>query len=113
MNQIIAGLQIDIEAAELKTLLLGRLDFHETKVQKYEGQYKDLAAIDAGLAEEAEGIGKYGSNTTAADAMKATIKTHSDSAVYFRFMVDHVIKDATYRLSEADLVRIGVRSRGF
>lgn len=109
-TQIVVGLHVDIEEAELKVLLLGRLGYHEERAALYSKQLEGLLAIDASMEEEASKIGKYSNTQSAADNMKETIKSHRDKAVYYRFMADHTIAGATYRLSEADLTRLGVKA---
>lgn len=108
MAEIINGLHIDIASDELKTLLLGRLSYHELKVSKYEEQMGKMASIDAELAEEAENIGKYSNTTTAADTIKQSIVKHRDKATYYKFVAKHIVPNATYRLAEADLYRLGI-----
>ena len=103
----IEGLRIDVKAAEMKKLLLARLEYHRKRKTHYEQQAKKLAQIDAALAKEAETFSKT-SNASPAETMQAAIKKHYDQAIYYKFMAEHVIAGATYRLSENDLFRLGV-----
>lgn len=109
MAEIINGLQIDIKAAELKEMLLGRLKYHEARVEVYQKQHEQLSKVERVLSEEAEAIGKV-SNTSPVESVLSALKKHKDQAIYYRFMHDHVVEGAVYRLPEADLVRLGIKS---
>jgi hypothetical protein len=112
MAEIINGLQIEVPAAELKVMLEGRLKYHQDKVVAYTKQYEQMAQVEGLLAEEANQIGKT-SNRSASDGVKEAIKKHKDQTVYYKFMSEHVVTSATYRLSENDLVRLGVQADRF
>ena len=109
---MINGLQIDVTAAELKTLLLGRLKFHQDKVSFYEKQLSSMRSVDAALTEEARRMGKT-STAGPIESLEQAIKKHSDQTIYYKFMADHVVASETYRLAENDLVRLGVQAERY
>jgi hypothetical protein len=107
MSQIIEGLHVDVSSTELKLLLLGRLKYHEDKAGFYEKQLVEMKKLDQVMAEEAAQIGKT-SNRSPAESIDGAIKNHKDQAIFYKFVAEHVIEGATYRLDEQDLQRIGV-----
>lgn len=112
MSQIINGLHIDVSSDELKTLLLGRLKYHTDKVGFYEQQLVAMRKIDAALTEEARSVGK-GSTSSPADSLDQAVKKHQNQCVYYKFMSEHVIQGATYRLDENALQRLGIQTERF
>lgn len=110
--QIISGIQIDVPADELKRLLLGRLEYHQEKVKAYEKQMTQLVEMERSLADEADRIGKT-SNASPKESVQQAITKHKDKSIYYRFVAEHVVANAVYRLSENDLVRIGVQSERY
>lgn len=108
--ELITGIHIDISGDELGALLGTKVMHHDKKAEAYREQALQLTKSDEILADEAEEIQKYTSNTQPADAMKAQVRHHRDKAIYYRFLLAFVIKGAVYRLDEADLRRIGVIS---
>ncbi len=124
MSQIINGLQIDVPAEELKAILASRIGYYDLKASKYtkalEKDVKLQAAqdeVDAELAEEAEAIGKYANSsmgsTNRADQLKAKITQAKNQANYFKFMSEHVVTGATYRLDNTALQLVGIMDRGW
>ena len=109
--QIIIGLHIDVASAELKSLLQGRLKFHEDKASFYEKQLGEMRKIDTALA-EAQEFSKV-TNRGPMESLEQSIKKHRDQVVFYRFTADHVVPDAIYRLSESDLTRLGMTERLF
>jgi hypothetical protein len=110
MAEIINGLQIEVPAEELKTMLLGRLKYHQEKVTVYKDQYEKMAKVEGMLAEEATQISKTSNSRNPTDGIKEAIKKHEDQKVYYKFMSEHVVAGAVYRLNEQDLIRLGVQA---
>ncbi len=123
MSQIINGLSIDISAEELKGILTSRIGYYNSKAEKYqkhvavlEKNNAKLNELDEELAAEAEDIGKYANsmvtkNDTA--SWKLKVLTAKNQANYFKFMAEHVVTGATYRLDNTALQLIGVMDRGW
>lgn len=111
MAEQIEGIHIDIKGTELQERFTQLAEYHATKVEEYEKKRVDLARIDAELAKEAAEIGKYTSNNRGSDTIVSLIDRHKDQAVYCKFMAEHVVVSATYRLDEGDLAKIGVTKR--
>lgn len=105
----IEGIHADIKAAELKELIATRVAYHEERAERYADQLARLEGIDKEMAEQADEISKYANSTTAAQTMRGTIRSHRNNVTYFRFLGEHLVPDAVYRLSETDLTTLGVR----
>lgn len=112
MSTIINGLHVDVSSAEMKTMLLGRLQFHTDKVAFYEKQLSEMRKVDAALSAEAQEMGKT-STRSPLESLEQAVKKHKDQTVYYKFMADHVIADATYRLDESALIRLGVQAERY
>ncbi len=112
MSQIINGLHIDVSSDELKTLLLGRLKYHQDKVGFYEKQLVEMKKVDAALTAEAQEMGKT-STRGPLESLEQAVKKHKDQTVYYKFMAEHVIANATYRLDEAALLRLGIQGERY
>lgn len=123
MSQIITGLQIDLPAEELKGILASRIGYYTGKAEKYEKHVALLAKnnakldeLDAELAAEAEEIGKYANSMVTKNditSWKAKVLTAKNQANYFKFMSEHVVSGATYRLDNTALQLLGVMDRGW
>ena len=109
---MIEGLHVDVSAAELKELLLGRLKYHDDKVSHYEKQLGEMEKIDRALAEEAEVFSKT-STASPKKSLEQAVQKHKDQTIYYRFMSTHLVMNETYRLSEADLTRLGIAMPGY
>lgn len=109
MAELIQGLHIDISGKELKGLLEGRLKYHADKVAAYEKQFIQFDKVDRALAEDAELISKTNS-ASPRQSLEQAIKKHKDQTIYYKFMADHVVVVATYRLGEQELSRLGIQS---
>jgi hypothetical protein len=108
-EHLIEGLHVDVKGTELKELLLGRLKYHNDKVSNYEKQLVELKRVDKALAEDAEQISKF-STQSPAQSLEQAIKKHKDQTIYYRFVADHIITAAVYRLGEHELQRLGIQS---
>lgn len=109
---MIEGLQIDVKGSELKKMLEDRLKYHKDKSKALQGNLEKLADIEKTMDAEAEAIGKF-SNASPRGSLESTIKKHKDQSIYFKFMADHVVVDETYRLTEADLYKLGIQGRDY
>mgnify|MGYP001564625174 FL=1 len=109
MTQIITGLHIDVPSDELKGLLLARLKYHEAKVEFYSKQFEELRKVDVAMAADAETFSKT-SNRSPSESLEQAVKKHKDQAIYYKFVAEHLVVGATYRLDEHALVKIGVQA---
>lgn len=109
---MIEGLQIDVSSTELREMLLGRLEHHKKKIEAYESQEKQLAELEKKLADDAEQVSKV-SNAGPLTSVQQALKKHRDQVIYYRFMAEHVVPNETYRLTDADLVRLGVQAERY
>ena len=106
---MITGLFVDVPSAELKSMLEGRLKYHQNKVDAYTSQLEGLEKLESALGEEAKQLGKT-STATPKENMLQAIQKHANQVIYYKFMTEHVIPNETYRLGENDLTRLGVQS---
>lgn len=113
MTQIITGLHIDVPSDELKTLLLGRLKYHQDKAAAYTVNAAKMREIDKELGQDAEQISKVSNSRNPTSELEQAVKKHKDQAVYYDFMAKHVIANSTYRLDETALVRLGIQADRF
>jgi len=109
---MITGLQIDVTSAELKKMLEDRLKYHQEKVVMLQKQRDDMAVVEKSLAEERERIGKGGSRSLL-EGVESSLRDHQNQVIYYKFMFEHVIPSETYRLQEADLIRLGIGNRSW
>lgn len=112
MAEIIHGLHVDVSSDEMKELLVGRLKHHTDKVSFYEKQLLEMKKVDAALTAEAQEMGKT-STRGPLESLEQAIKKHRDQTVYYKFMTDHVVQGATYRLDEGALIRLGVQAERY
>lgn len=110
MSEVINGIHIDISGKELKKIYLDRVSYHTQKVSKYEQLHARAKEVDGELEDEAEQIGKLSSSFNRADSIAVKIKDAKKQITYFSFMASHVKEDAIFRLSESELVRLGISS---
>lgn len=111
--ELIQGLHVDVPGSEMKTLFEGRLRYHSDKAEKLQAQLVKFTEIDQALADDAHGIGKISSGGGAVGNLESSIKKHRDQTVYYSFMVDHVVVGATYRLSNGELLSLGIQAERF
>ncbi len=108
---MIEGLQIDVKSAELKSILQDRHKHHEEKAKGYRNQAAELRKVMKDI-EEDRAHSKV-SSATPAEQMDRKASEHANKAVYFKFMIDHVVQDDTYRLKQEDLLRLGITDSMF
>lgn len=108
---MIEGLQVDVKSDELGKILQGRVDYHSSKAKAYEEQSTKLRATMKNIEEDME-VGKV-SNGDPAQSMDQKAREHKDKAVHFQFMIDHVIQNDVYRLSQQDLSLLGISPARF
>lgn len=106
---MVNGLQVDVQSDELKKIIQSRVDYHAGRVATYEKQAAQLREILDGKEEKT--IGKV-SNGTPIQNLEDKATEHKDKLVHFKFLLDHVIVNDVYRLSQSDLQMLGIASRG-
>jgi hypothetical protein len=104
---MINGLHIDVQGAELRDLLKGRLEYHERRAREYADQLVRLESLQQNMERELGAIQKT-SNASPIDSVKQALTRHKNQVVYYKFVSDHVNLSETYRLSENELERIGI-----
>ena len=99
---MIEGLKVEVKSAELVEHLERRAHYHEAKKTFYERQAASLA----------EGAASNpGASNDPVTSLKQSATNHSNRAAFFSFLADHVVPKETYRLDEADLMRIELAGR--
>lgn len=106
---MIEGLHADVTGTELKTMLEGRKKYHEDKRAFYERQRIEIEKAERALADEAKSMGKTHTRSPL-EAVDDALRKHDAQIIYYTFMAAHVNLSETYRLSDHDLVRLGVTS---
>lgn len=107
---MVEGLQFDIQSEELKKIIQSRIDYHIDRAQLYRVKAEEIRKSLEGVEEKT--IGKV-SNAGPTESLETKAREHTDKLVHFKFMLDHVIINDVYRLSQQDLQLLGIASRGW
>lgn len=108
---MIEGLKVDVKSEELVKILTERMQHHLERSEAYNKKAAELKATLSGLEEDLS-VGKV-SNNSASGGLETKAREHKDKSTYYKFLLDHVIQNDTYRLDQADLERLGVSVRYF
>jgi hypothetical protein len=96
---VIEGIAVQLKSQELKEHLVKRIAHHSSRAKFYrvEEEKFEKEAKDAEI--------RQGQNTmvNTHKAMCDSASQHERAAVYFQFLVDHLIPDEVYRLDTKDL----------
>ena len=103
---IIEGMQFDVKSEEIKKIVSERLGHHERKAKVYAEKAGELGASIKAIEEDLE-VGKV-SGGTPIERLEQKAREHADKANMFRFMLEHVIVEGTYRLKLSDLSFLGI-----
>ena len=101
MSDTIEGLKIDVQGAELVSLIRDKGQEHATKAAAYEKQAGEVEALKPA----------QGQTNDPVTSLKQTAREHAKKAVLFEFIADHLSELKTYRLSEQDLIRVEIIDR--
>jgi hypothetical protein len=104
---MVEGLQIDVPSEELKRIVAERAEHHATKAATYEAKAKDLQASIKDIEDDLE-FGKTSMGATPAASLLNKAREHKDKAIHFKFILEHVIQNDTYRLGQNDLRLLGI-----
>lgn len=102
---MIQGLQVDVQSDELKKIIKSRIDYHTERAALYESKAEEIRKSLEGVEEKT--IGKV-SGGTPTQNLEDKAREHKDKLVHFQFMLDHVILNDVYRLSQQDLQLLGI-----
>jgi len=108
---MITGLQVDVLSAELVGIMQERLKYHQDKADVFEKNAAELMKTIKNIEEDMS-TGKV-SGGNPAEQLQTKAREHKEKATYYKFMIEHVIKNDTYRLSQEDLARLGITARYF
>lgn len=103
---LIEGLKVDISSEELKAFLLDKADYHGKKAEAYAEQAKGVK----NLQEEDEPESMRFSNSPS-HSLRQSAESHARRFRFYAFLAQHVIPNATYRLTEQDMAFIEMYSR--
>lgn len=103
---MIEGLHFDLSSDELKAHLEARARHHDSRVEFYQGQAKQLR--DGGAQPT-----NY-SNGDPIRNLEEKAAGHLEARERFSWLATHVVKNETYRLSEADASKVElIKARGW
>lgn len=102
---MVEGLQFDVKSEELKKIIETRVKYHTEKFEVYESKAAGLREALKGVDEETHG---KVSNASPVSSLEDKARQHKDKAIHFQFMLDHVIVNDMYRLSQNDLHMLGI-----
>ena len=107
---MISGLQVDVQSDELKKIIQSRIDYHTERAALYGSKADEIRKSLEGVEEKT--IGKV-SNGSPTQNLEEKAREHTDKLVHFKFMLDHVIVNDVYRLTQTDLQLLGIAGRGW
>jgi len=108
---MINGLQVDVASDELTRIMQERLKYHQDKADVFEKNAAELMKTIKNIEEDMS-TGKV-SGGNPAEQLQTKAREHKEKATYYKFMLEHVIKNDTYRLGQDDLARLGITARYF
>ena len=101
---MIEGIKIQLKTEELQHHLSDKVKYHMDKNIFYEDQVETLKS--GGVKSEAV-------TNDPVSSLEQSAKKHKGKAEYFQFIVDHLIANETYQLSETDLTKLEIISYYF
>jgi hypothetical protein len=102
---MVNGLQFDVQSDELKKIVQTRVEYHTEKADVYTTKAASLKEALNGVDEETRG---KVSNGSPVGQLEDKAREHRNKAIHFQFMLDHVIQNDVYRLSQNDLHMLGI-----
>lgn len=105
---MINGLFIQMTTDKLRDHLRQRFDEHDHKAKWYGEQANNLS----GKIEETADAGKM-SNQGPVTQLRNSQQSHQHRADFFGLLVDNLIPEETYRLSQEDCILLDLRSQYF
>lgn len=102
---MIEGFKLDFTGEELKDHVAKKVQYHLERAAFYDQQAKQLAA---GGAQPAQFTGG-----DPIRALQEQGKTHARRSEFFDVLTKHIVRGETYRLSEDDLIKLEIISRGW
>lgn len=108
----IEGLKLQMTSAELKELMGKRIEYHSSRTEWLEKKIKELEPDVQKFENDAVQSGKFAGNRVdgALGNFKQQFTHHQNRATLFKFMVEHLIPNETYVLTENDLTKLEVLS---
>lgn len=115
----IKGIELFMQSVEFVNHCAKRAEFHTGRAKAYLEKADDLRKMRRDNPnpqfDDSEDVANYGKSTMPyrndpVTELEKTSASHRAKSERFRFMADHAVKDATYRLGLADLsiLEIGV-----
>lgn len=95
MDNLIEGLHFDLSQEEIAVHLQERFSYHSNRADEYTAQ---MLAYDQ-VPEEVQAMSGGGPK----EQMEKSVLRHRGTAEKFKFMSEHLVDGATYRLSDRDL----------
>ena len=106
---MIEGLQVDVKSAELKKIIASRIEYHQAKCKVLETTANKLRTTMIGIEDDMEEqMSKVRTNNSPTQGLDNQAKQHKDKVVHFQFLLDHVVQDDVYRLTQSDLQLLGI-----
>jgi len=92
-------------------LRLGRL--HAAKAQEYANKRREIDSQIIKMKQQGERMQAVTNNPIysleqTANSMEQSQKQHEEKQLYYTFLADYIPKDELYRLSEAEIIRLGI-----
>lgn len=104
---MIEGIKIVVKSEELKKMFQDKVRVHQGKLDFYKKQLETMVAANETQDNNIQNSYDPGSN------FKGKIAEHTNKLVYYKFMMEHIIPNEEYLLSETDLLKLEVVERFF
>lgn len=102
MDNLIQGLHFDIAAEEISAHLQKRYSYHLNRADEYKAQVEAYGQVPDEVRAMSGGNPK--------EQMEKSVLRHQATAEKFKFMSEHLVDGATYRLNDRDLKEIEMLS---
>ncbi len=97
---MVNGITLHLKTEELKELLGEQIKKHKEKAALYKEKVASLEAIGV------DALGNYSNNPI--ETVEKSMNKHLGKAEYYQFLVDHLVPNETYEMSESDLTHLGI-----
>jgi hypothetical protein len=113
--EIIKGLKIRVESAELKKKFEERAEHHSKRAEFCKQKLALLKEpVEAGMDDPEFAAEAMVSNIgTPKQRIQSRVVSHGSRAAFFKFMADHIIPDVVYEIEEDDLFHLEILRKDF
>lgn len=107
MSQVIERFCIDVKGSELKEHAARRAAYHSGLAKEYSEEIERLKDIQRRTEEETKQVAKF-RNDSSAESLENNRKGHERRGRWYKFVSEHLVDEATYRLYHDDQVHLEI-----